>query len=62
VVPSERIINAPSRNRKMRIGASHHFLRSLRNDQNSKIIDNLFINSALYHRVPVDRVLLYITF
>jgi len=41
--PSVKIINAPSRKRKMTIGANHHFLRTLRNDQNSEIIDSLLI-------------------
>jgi hypothetical protein len=41
--PSVKIINAPNKNKKMTMGASHHFLRTLRKDQNSATIDNLLI-------------------
>lgn len=34
-------MSAPSTNKETIIGISHHFLRTLRNCQNSSIIDNL---------------------
>jgi hypothetical protein len=37
--PSVRMISAPSRIKKMMIGASHHFLRVFRKLQNSERID-----------------------
>jgi hypothetical protein len=37
--PSVRMISAPSRIRKMMIGASHHFFRVFRKLQNSERID-----------------------
>ena len=39
--PSAMIISAPSSNKEITIGINHHFLRTLRNCQNSTIIDNL---------------------
>ena len=39
--PSAKTIRAPSNNKEITIGISHHFLRTLRNCQNSAIIDNL---------------------
>ena len=42
--PSVKIISAPSKKRRIMMGASHHFLRTFKNSQNSIIIDNLLIN------------------
>ena len=39
--PLAKTSNAPNIRRKMTIGASHHFLRSQRNCQNSLRIENL---------------------
>ena len=40
---SAKIINTPKRRSKIMIGASHHFLRSIKKFQNSLIIDILLI-------------------
>jgi hypothetical protein len=45
--PSVKIISAPKRNRKITIGANHHFLRTLRKPQNSLIIDSLLMDNSL---------------
>tara|TARA_Y100000588_G_C13629318_1_gene658813 strand:+ start:97 stop:267 length:171 start_codon:yes stop_codon:yes gene_type:complete len=42
-VPSVINIKNPKRKIKIMIGASHHFLRTFKNSQNSAMIDNLFI-------------------
>jgi hypothetical protein len=41
--PSVRTIKVPNRTRKKNIGASHHFLRTLRNSQNSERIETFDI-------------------
>ena len=41
--PSVRTIRVLKRNKNKMIGASHHFLRFLKNVKNSPIIDNLDI-------------------
>ena len=41
--PCVKIINAPKRIKKIMIGASHHFLRSLKKDQNSLIVEILLM-------------------
>jgi len=38
--PSVKTINNPNNSKKMMIGPSHHFLRTLRNCHNSDKIDN----------------------
>jgi hypothetical protein len=38
--PSVKIIRAPNNTRKKKIGASHHFLRTLRKSQISDSIEN----------------------
>lgn len=46
--PCVKIINAPKRIKKIMIGASHHFLRSLKKDQSSFRIEILLmINNLL---------------
>ena len=47
--PCVKIINPPSRTSIIKIGASHHFLRTLRNCQSSLTIDNLLIGNFLLH-------------
>ena len=43
-VPSVRTINVPNSSRKKTIGANQNFFLTLKNSQNSVIIDNLDIN------------------
>jgi len=50
--PCVKIINASKSIKKIMIGASHHFLRTLENYQNSLIIDILLIfASFLNHSI-----------
>ena len=44
--PSVRMIRAPSRTSRMMIGVSHHFLRVLKNAQNSLRIESFAINTT----------------
>ena len=46
-VPSVRTIKVPKRSRKNTIGASQNFFLTLKNSQNSDIIDSLDINALL---------------
>jgi len=46
--PSVRISNAPNNIRKITIGANQYFFRTLRNSQNSSIIEIFFIVALLF--------------
>jgi hypothetical protein len=58
--PWVRIINPPNNNRKINIGASHHFFLTFKNCHNSEIIDNFDI--LLILKTDVHKSLLKILF
>lgn len=51
---SVKIIKAPNKSRKMTIGNNHHFLRTLKNCQNSLMMLNLLIYNPFYYLLRVN--------
>ena len=48
-VPSVKTINVPNNSKKKTIGANQNFFLTLKNSQNSDIIDNFDINVILLY-------------